>query len=400
MRPGWKEVQLSDYISVKHGYAFKGENFCDVPNNNLVVTPGNFSVGGGFFDGKRKYYDGEIPNEYILNTNDLIVTMTDLSKFSDTLGYSALVPNNPPFQYLHNQRIGLVEFLSDDIDREFLYWLMRTRKYQKYITGRASGSTVKHTSPSAITSYSFSCPSLPEQQTIAATLSCLDDKIDLNNKINANLEAQAQAIFKSWFVDFESKDWQQGFLSDIAYINPLRTLSRNSVATYVEMSNLPTIGSFPMGWTKRKFIGGMKFRNGDTLIARITPCLENGKTAYVNFLEENEVAFGSTEYIVLAAKKGYPNELFYFLARDKDFVNYAVKNMSGSSGRQRVSADIIGNYEMLIPPIEFIKKNANLFVKTMATIRTNSFQSCALAAIRDALLPKLMSGEIEVPFTE
>jgi len=400
MRPGWKEVQLSDYINVKHGYAFKGENFCDAPNNNLVVSPGNFSIGGGFFDGKRKYYDGEIPNEYILNTNDLIVTMTDLSKFSDTLGYSALVPNNPPFQYLHNQRIGLVEFLSDEIDREFLYWLMRTRKYQKYITSRASGSTVKHTSPSSITSYSFFCPSLPEQCAIAATLSCLDEKIELNNKINANLEAQAQAIFKSWFVDFEPwggimpEGWREGCLADVCnYCSDRVPVSTLSLNTYISTENmLPNKMGFVNATNLPTTSQVTSFKNGDILISNIRPYFK--KIIYCDF-----DGGCSTDVLCFRASKSYASLFLYCTLYSDRFFDYMV---AGSKGTKMPRGDKqqVMNYTFVIPNDETLSEFNSVISPLMKNKSLLTAESLCLAAIRDALLPKLMSGEIEVPFTE
>ncbi|MDR0632205.1 MAG: restriction endonuclease subunit S [Holosporaceae bacterium] len=239
-------------------------------------------------------------------------------------------------------------------------------------------------------------PPLPTQRAIAATLSCLDDKIELNRRINANLEAQAQAVFKSWFDSQTAKSWEYGKLSDIATITPQRNLKKGVYAPYLEMANLPTRGSFPSNWKTKEFLGGMKFKNGDTILARITPCLENGKTAYVNFMQEDEVGYGSTEYVILSAKDDYPNELLYFLARTEDFRHYAIKNMTGTSGRQRVSADVIGMYKIKIPSKSVIEKYRTLFSLYMSIIRENSFESRALAAIRDTLLPKLMSGELEV----
>ena len=94
-------VLLGDLIDIKHGYAFKGQYFSNVPTENLLVTPGSFEIGGGFKGSRFKYYDGPIDDDYILKTNDLIVTMTDLSKAGDTLGYPALVPESKNTKYLH-----------------------------------------------------------------------------------------------------------------------------------------------------------------------------------------------------------------------------------------------------------------------------------------------------------
>src|SRR5215216_6625422 len=99
----WTPVTLADLAEVKHGFAFRGEFFSDIPPGGILVTPGNFAIGGGFQSNKRKYYNGPLEPAYILEANELIVTMTDLSKDCDTLGYSALVPEDDN-QYLHNQR--------------------------------------------------------------------------------------------------------------------------------------------------------------------------------------------------------------------------------------------------------------------------------------------------------
>ena len=103
----WKKCKIGDVVDIKHGFAFKGEFFSDEPTNNILLTPGNFRIGGGFKADKFKYYNSDFPKEYILKPNDIIVTMTDLSKDGDTLGYSAIVPDYGQKILLHNQRLGL-----------------------------------------------------------------------------------------------------------------------------------------------------------------------------------------------------------------------------------------------------------------------------------------------------
>ncbi len=103
----WINVRLGDLIDIKHGFAFRGEFFSGEAPGDLLTTPGNFAIGGGFQWGKPKFYGGPVPEEYVLRPGDLIVTMTDLSKEADTLGYAAVVPNQD-VRLLHNQRIGKV----------------------------------------------------------------------------------------------------------------------------------------------------------------------------------------------------------------------------------------------------------------------------------------------------
>lgn len=155
----WKEVFLGEFISVKHGYAFKGNCITTEPTNLILVTPGNFKIGGGFKFNKFKYYTNEdFPSDYIFKTGDLAVTMTDLSVQGDTLGYPALIPENySKVKYLHNQRVGKVLF-KKEISKSFIYHLMKTKDYQWFILGSASGTSIRHTSPTSICEYSFALP--------------------------------------------------------------------------------------------------------------------------------------------------------------------------------------------------------------------------------------------------
>ena len=133
----WKKGRLGDYINIKHGYAFKGAFITTEKNKQILVTPGNFNIGGGFKSGKMKYFSSsDYPEDFVFSPDDLVVTMTDLSKNGDTLGYPALIPtyNRNEVLYLHNQRIGKVEF-KKDISKYFIYYLMKTDEYQWFILG-------------------------------------------------------------------------------------------------------------------------------------------------------------------------------------------------------------------------------------------------------------------------
>ena len=178
--------------------------------------------------------------------------------------------------------------------------------------------------------------------------------------------------------------------------NPTRPLPKGQVAPYLDMANMPTQGHTPDTVIDRPFGSGMRFVNGDTLIARITPCLENGKTAFVDFLERGQIGWGSTEYIVLGPKPPLPEELAYCLARSDGFREFAIQSMTGTSGRQRVPAEALSHYRIAAPPKEigehFGEVVAPLFARAAAAAR----ESHVLASVRDALLPKLISGELRL----
>lgn len=192
-------------------------------------------------------------------------------------------------------------------------------------------------------------PSIEKQQKIVNAYKIVTDRIALKQRINDNLEATAQAYFDNLFFSCDDTDCT---LADIALVNPSRPLSKGVEARCFDMSTLPTSGCIPTGDTTKPYNGGVRFINGDTLIARITPCLENGKAAYINILNEGEVAFGSTEYIVFASKDDIPSCFYYFLIRNSKFVTFALQFMNGSSGRQRVSGEELASFPLMIPSKE------------------------------------------------
>ena len=343
-------------------------------------------------------------NNVEVQEGDILLNIT-----GDSVARVCIVPNNVlPARV--NQHVAIIRVDEDKADNNYvLYSLIKSKKSLLSLAG--GGATRNALTKKMIEEFEIELPQLSIQKRISAQLSEIDDKIAVNRRICENLEAQAQALFKHWFIDFAPfKDgkfveselgmipegWRVGKLGEIADINPSRTIKKGALSTYLDMKNMPTFGSFPINWEVKKFAGGMKFKNGDTLMARITPCLENGKVAYVNFLGDGEIAFGSTEYIVMAVKESFFPELLYMLCRYPSFVNYAVKNMNGSSGRQRVSGATISDYRMVIAP-EFVYSSArSIFQNIMLQIRECGFENLRLSTLRDTLLPKLMSGQIKV----
>lgn len=146
--------------------------------------------------------------------------------------------------------------------------------------------------------------------------------------------------------------WNYAKLSDYININPKESLPQGIMAKKISMDKLQPFCRDIPEYEAAEYSGGAKFRNGDTIMARITPCLENGKTAMVNVLEPNEIGFGSTEFIVFRAKAGYTDPDFvYYLVKSSIVREPAIKSMVGSSGRQRVQTDVIQNLEIAFPEL-------------------------------------------------
>jgi type I restriction enzyme S subunit len=245
------------------------------------------------------------------------------------------------------------------------------------------------------------------------------------------LERLARAIFKVWFVDFEPVKakaagatsfpsmpqdvfaslpstladselgpipvgWEVKAVSEAFEVNPPRLLRKGEIAPYLDMKNMPTQGHAPESWIDRPFGSGMRFANGDTLVARITPCLENGKTAFVDFLAKEQVAWGSTEYIVLRPKEPLPPVFAYCLARTNEFRDYAVQNMSGTSGRQRVVSTAMDHFHIAVPAADIAVSFGKVVGPMFDCISASMNESRKLAEMRDYLLPKLLSGQVRV----
>jgi len=146
------------------------------------------------------------------------------------------------------------------------------------------------------------------------------------------------------------KGWKMTTLGEVADVNPTESLRRGELAKYVAMESLQPFTRRVSKYEIKEFAGGMKFRNGDTLLARITPCLENGKTSFVDILNDDEIGFGSTEYIVFREKISLSDKKFlYYLATSPRFRELAIKAMTGTSGRQRIQTDQLINELLLLP---------------------------------------------------
>ncbi|HFN3490018.1 restriction endonuclease subunit S [Proteus mirabilis] len=192
------------------------------------------------------------------------------------------------------------------------------------------------------------------------------------------------------------KGWMSKSISDAIFINPKVNLAKDTVAKFVDMKALPTSGYSIEEVSEKPFSGGMKFQNNDILLARITPCLENGKTGIVDFLSENEAGFGSTEFIILRGNKNIHYSYIACLARYESFRQHVIQSMVGSSGRQRVQNGCFNDYKIAVPSGEVMNRFADIVSPSFKKLTQNTNESRSLTKLRDTLLPKLISGELSL----
>lgn len=329
------------------------------------------------------------------------------------------------------QRMVLIRPDPAKVDHRYLKYWLNSPQIASHVNGFRDGSVAERLNLPTIQGLPVLIRSLPEQRAIARVLGALDDKIEQNGRMARTLERLAQAVFRAWFVDFEPikakaagaisfpsmqqavfdalpaltdhletapapEGWEVKMLTNLFDVNPPRSLRKGELAPYLDMKNMPTDGHAPDELSVRPAGSGAKFVNGDTLVARITPCLENGKTAFVDFLGDGEVAWGSTEYIVLRPRPPIPPIFAYLLARTNEFRSFAIQSMTGTSGRQRVPFSALEHFSIPTPPSDILLAFGELVGPLIARSSTATRESRSLARLRDLLLPRLLSGELRV----
>jgi len=308
---------------------------------------------------------------------------------------------------------------DQEINLKFVFYHLLTRKED--IINLDVGSTQPLITQNGLKNLIIPLPPLPEQSRIATVLSWFDDLIENKKRQNEILEKSAMAIFKNWFVDFEPfracpeqergnyefvyneelgreipKGWEVSKTTRLIEYNHFFSLKKSEAYAFIEMKDVSS-NSLVCEYNFKQFSGsGVKYYGGDTLMARITPSLEHGKTAFVWFISEKEKGFGSTEFFVLHPKEPYLKEFVYLLAKNDDFREAAINSMSGTSGRQRADINALKNYIIPIPPPPILQSFHSLVEPLFQKIILNQKQIMTLRKIKDTLLPLLVFGKLRV----
>jgi type I restriction enzyme, S subunit len=313
---------------------------------------------------------------------------------------------------------------------KYISFYFRLKNFKKMMLNISVGATMPSLNTTLMDNIPLFLPELKYQQKIAAVLSALDAKIELNNRINTELEAMAKTLYDYWFVQFDfpfdfaqgkpdpngkpykssggkmvynetlkreiPEGWEAGKISDLFMFNPTLSLSKKNTSSYIDMSALPTSGFMTASVKIKEYNGGVKFQNGDVAVARITPCLENGKTGMITLLEDDEIGFGSTEFIILRGKNRSLSSFAACLSRSESFRQFAISNMTGTSGRKRIEAKILQTFYMPIPNEGLLVKFEDTFSSFFKQLTVNTKQNQQLTQLRDWLLPMLMNGQVTV----
>lgn len=422
----WEVKSLGEILTIKHGYGFEGDSFSAEDNGFIVVTPGNFKLNGGFQKPQASiFYIGKYPKEFNLKPNDLVIMMTDLSKESDTLGNPAIIPDDN-YQYLHNQRIGLINCNSDNFDKNYLFHLLCSKDYHKAVVSTAAGSTVKHTSPKRI--YTIKLPitqNLQEQQRIAKALSDVDALISTIEKLIQKKKNIKQGAMQNLLT---GKKRLPGFGSQT---NP-PTYKQTELGSIPEDWEVKSLGeSFDIGSSKRVFQSQWRksgipfYRAREIVILAEKNTVENElfidetlynqyKTLYgvpaVNDLLVTGVGTLGKVYKVQNTNPFYYKDGNIICLKNKGAINsdyvryhfdyYIVKNqINDNSGKSTVGTYTINSARKTIIPVPSLPEQtaiANVLSSMDKEIETLNTKLEKYRNLKTAMMQQLLTGKIRL----
>ena len=402
----WKEVRLGDVCEIKGGKRLpKGVNLITQKNSHPYIRVRDLGKCKTIEINSSYEYVDEITQKqikkYITQKGDILISIVG------TIGLIAIVGDSLNGANLTENCVKLVKL--DKIDSEYLYYYLKSPFGQQNISRGTVGAVQAKLPIKNIQEFSIICPELiSDQRRIASILSSLDRKIELNNKINADLEEMAQAIFKNWFVDFEPfKDgkfvdselgmipegWKVGTLGDITKNKSAKVKERNDVKVLSPVTTGELVLSEEY-FTKQVFSSSIaKYK-----IVNKGDFAYNPARVNIGSLGRNEFDFDgcvSPVYVVFSVLDGYEN--YFDLFRKTDFFKDSVASLAIGGVRQSLSYDDLSLIEAIIPSENIVEKFNNLYNQMKKTIKANKLENSRLSLLRDTLLPRLMSGEIEVP---
>lgn len=403
----WKEVRLGDVCEIYGRIGFRGyttNDLVDTPKEGAIsLSPKNIINGELNLDQCTyikwdKYYESP---EIMINPNEIIITKTGSS-----VGRTTFVRRVDHPMTL-NPQLVVLKNISENA--EFLSYYIKSALFQSVLKSIVVGSAIPTLSQKNLANLKINVPKeVDDQRRIASILSSLDRKIELNNKINADLEEMAQAIFKNWFVDFEPfKDgkfvdselgmipegWRVGTLGDITNNKSAKVKERNDVKVLSPVTTGELVLSEEY-FTKQVFSSSIaKYK-----IVNKGDFAYNPARVNIGSLGRNEFDFDgcvSPVYVVFSVLDGYEN--YFDLFRKTDFFKDSVASLAIGGVRQSLSYDDLSSIEVIIPSENAVEEFNNLYNQMKKTIKANKLETSRLSLLRDTLLPRLMSGELEVP---
>lgn len=370
----WKTYRLGDIIEIVSGFAYKGEYLGK--GDKYLLGMGCVSFNEQFLEKGLRPYSGNCDKRYYAKDGDIVLATRQQSDNMPILGMPAIIPKKyKGKQMIVGANLYRVINKSKDFSNDFIYWLLKSPDYVNYIKSCQTGTTVRMITKANIENYTFICPSRESRLLISHFLWTLENKIELNRRINANLEAQAQALFRSWFVDIDEKLCQKKKLGDFF-----------NVITGKKDANFSSPhGEYPFFTCSQETLRAPSYSfNGHAILLA-----GNGDFNIKRYIGKFE-AYQRT-YVLIPFESKYHTYLYLL-------IKYYLKEITGGyrgSVIRFITKGNIANFEFSFPKESFDDKLV-ILDSLYQKFDNNLSESNRLSALRDTLLPKLMAGEINL----
>ncbi len=419
----WQPAAMRELVNIVRGRSYRSSELKD-NSETALVTLKSFHRGGGYRSDGIKPYVGPYNSEQIINPGEIVISQTDITQNGDVIGRPAIVPEHSTYKNLVASLDAAIvrNAARDRLDYRFLYYRLLAKDYVHHIGSRSTGTTVLHLSKDALPSFRFQLPPLPEQRGIARILGALDDKIEVNRRMNRTLEAMAQALFKDWFVDFgpvrakmegrapylPPEIWK--LFPDRFVDSELGEIPEGWKAGHAEDEFEIIMGQSPPGHTYNDTGDGLPFFQGCSDFGFRYP--ENRKFCTA----PNRVARSWDTLVSVRAPVGAIN-----MAKEKCCIGRGVSALRSKSGASSygyyaiqklqihmreyehtgtvfgaIQRKQLAHLPLSLPPSEVVEKFERIVHPKDQMIRLRTSESVTLTALRDALLPKLISGAIRI----
>jgi type I restriction enzyme S subunit len=386
----WRKVRLGDACEkIGSGATPRGGNESYKASGISLIRSQNV-YNEGFKRDRLAFIDEQQAAELenvTLKSGDVLLNIT-----GDSVARCCQVPNDVlPARV--NQHVAIIRPKADSLDARYLrYFLVSPNMQGQMLAFASAGATRNALTKGMIESFEIPAPPLPTQRAIAAILGALDDKIELNRRMNRTLEGMAQTLFKQWFVDGAEEGWEVGRLGDVA--ENIRHGAQPSEiepdTPYIGLEHMPRRSIALTEWGQAEEVTSNKFwfKRGEILFGKLRPYFHKVGVAPID-------GVCSTDILVIAPKS--PEWFGLSLAHLSSDALIAHTNTSSTGTKMpRTNWEDIARYEILVPPIEMAQAFNRQILTSVEKICANIFQSRTLAALRDTLLPKLISGEVRV----
>ena len=374
----WKTYRLGAVISIKSGFAYKGEYLGK--GDKYLLGMGCVSFNEKFLPSGARLYSGDVPSRYFVKAGDIVLATRQQSDNLPILGMPAIIPSTYKNTFVGANLYAVQN--DSDIDNNYLYWLLKTPEYIQHIKSCQTGTTVRMITKSNIESFEFKCPNRIERNRISNFLWSLENKIENNRRINTNLELQAQALYKQWFVDNRNDDWETLMLDDVA------TLSAGGDKPQIYSEQKTPECNIPIYSNGIDNEGLYGYTNNPRITKDSITISARGTIGFVSLRTEPYVPIVR----LISVVPTYKNMSAYFL-----YLWALTQNISGTgTTQQQLTVPAFRTTKIVVPSQNVLIKFNQVVKPIFDSIKQNKKENETLATLRDTLLPKLMNGEIKI----